>query len=63
MTVGSVPKVAVTRDAGGRAVISRATGFSADLRADPAGPGWIRIDSVVPSSQLGQNSSPRTAPR
>ena len=63
MTAGWASKVAVSSIPGARTVTWRATGFSADTSRLLADPGWIRIDSVVPSSWLGHDSSLRGTPR
>ncbi len=60
---GSLSKVAVTRSPGAVAVISRATGFSVAVRAARAGPACTSMASVVPNSQLGQDSRAPGAPR
>jgi hypothetical protein len=55
MTAGSAPSVAVIEVLGARTVTCLATGLSVDTTGPPAGPGWTRIDSVVPSSRLGHD--------
>src|SRR5580692_11197386 len=61
--LGSVSYLAVTLIRGAVTVISRATGFSTEDRADDFGPGWISSAWVVPTSRLGHAWSAAGFPR